>query len=106
MGCLLVLGNSPVVAQTAPAVVAVRIEDNELSGFDMTVSNGTAPPEWKRIRFKSTDNADARLTEAYQNLITSYYQQGYVLQAVISGAPLEPGQKVNTLIFVKSAPKT
>ena len=99
--CLLVLSSSPTWAQKAPEVITVRIEEYS-SSVDITTATSGAAPSWQRIKFRAQEDDDKRITEEYEKVMNTYYQRGFVIQAVIPGLS-DSEKKTTTLIFVKSA---
>jgi hypothetical protein len=95
VGCLLVLGSSPVFAVVAedPSVVLVRAWETGLKPT-ITIVRGGSAPEVTKVK-----NGDFLV--AYQQVIANLYAQGYVLQSSIGTSDGPIG--VSTLIFVKPA---
>jgi hypothetical protein len=92
--CLLALGCSPVMAQTSKlAIVVARLYDSGAS-VQLVITYG--PGKTGKLVFKS-GGSEARLTEAYQQMIAKLYQQGYTLKSTFSNG----NSGIGTLIFVK-----
>jgi len=102
LGCLLVLGSAPAWAQTTPQVVTVQVEETGVVLY-ITTAEGTAPAQTQRLYTQKRQDFRALAAEQYQQLLTTYYQKGYVLQHIVSGRR-DGSSSTSTLLFIK--PKT
>ncbi|TGD82500.1 hypothetical protein [Hymenobacter wooponensis] len=95
VGCLLVLGSSPVLAVAEePSVVLVRTYENGIGKPQIVIVRDTGAPEVMRVKYE-----DYLVT--YRKVIADLYAQGYTLQS--SMAVGEKGPYLGTMIFVKAA---
>ncbi|AII53829.1 hypothetical protein [Hymenobacter sp. APR13] len=100
LGCLLLLGSAPVLAQTTGAeVVVIRTYEAAAGSARIVVSRGKQQSTILDVATGVNDKNLVSAAETYQQLITSLYQEGYVLQGTLNTAAY-----LNTLIFIK-APK-
>lgn len=103
IGCLLVLRVSPVLAQEAPAVVTAQLgQDN--GRLSVSVATGSAPVQTRKFAPAKNQTYAQMVAEQSQKLVSTYLEQGYVLQGIIPGGQLGNGNSSSTLIFVKAAP--
>ncbi|UOR07416.1 hypothetical protein MUN82_10025 [Hymenobacter aerilatus] len=98
VGCLLVLGSSPVLAQAvAPQVIIVRVEERQGSVF-LSIARGSKEPEETEFQGGAGDDRISAAAVHYQKVIAKLYQEGYSMQGMIPG---QDRSGVSTLIFVK-----
>ena len=103
LGCLLVLGSTPVRADDA--VVVVRIVESRGS-VDLYIARGAAEAEHVAFDAGFRDKAAGQTAVRYQQELAKLYAQGYVLQSTLSDhgrKDADFSQSVSTLIFVKAS---
>jgi len=99
VSCLLVLGSASVVAQTAPQVVAVRVQELGLRLY-ITTSRGDGPADIQELQAAKKESFSELAARTYRQLLLTYLEQGYVLQGVLPNKTNDDNT-INTLIFVK-----
>jgi hypothetical protein len=94
--CLVALASSPVMAQTGPNVVVVRVTDG-LVASQMVIVRG--PGKNKQIDLPLGTNTKGLVSfgEAIQQAIAKLYQEGYSLKSTFGGHQ----GSASTLVFVK-----
>jgi hypothetical protein len=97
-GCLLGLVSSPVLAQTVPDMIVVRIVTPV---HRIVITRGEGRSEVLKMDVhRNIEKGLIDINEAYYRLLKQLAQEGYVLQQQLGG-----GESSSTLLFVKSAPK-
>jgi hypothetical protein len=107
VGCLLMLGSSPVMAAADdPAVVVVRVYETS-STVRLVIARGTDAPEVVDFVGGRSDKAMKAAAIQYQRYIAKFYEQGYALQGQVDGYhdkdTFDDVAVLSTLIFVKAA---
>lgn len=102
VGCLLVLSASPVLAEDAPSVVTVRVDEYGVR-LSISVSTGSAPAQTQEFVAAKKQTYSQMVAQQYQKLVSTYTEQGYVLRGIIPGEQYN-GSSSSTLVFVKAAP--
>ena len=103
LGCLLLLSSAPVWAQGKADVVTVRVEEQGYYLYIYTARSGSAVVETQELQTAKRERPGVLITRTYQQVMTTYLDQGYTLQSLIANKP-GAENAVNTFIFVK-APK-
>ena len=100
LSCLLVLGSAPAWAQTSePPVIVVRVSEDTGSAL-LVIERGTGKQEVIEFRSGYTRKDNVAAAKSYFDVLTTLYQQGYILQASIPGIMTAISSNT-TLIFVK-----
>ena len=102
VGCLLVLGSSPVFAQQEPDIVIVRIYDLRYSSGQIVITRGEGKSEIVPLENGVSDKKVIKASETYHRVIKQLYQEGYVMQGIVKNGE---GYSYTTVLFVK-APKS
>jgi hypothetical protein len=99
--CLVALASQPVKAQIGTTDLVV-IKVSETRNFlRFSIARGQQAPEEVQIDLGKEEKASA----AYYTILSKYYVQGYVLQAVIPGLTSGVNWLDSTLILGKAATK-
>lgn len=102
VGCLLTLSSAPAWAQGKADVVTVRVEEQGYYLYVYTARSGSEVVDMQELQTAKRERPGALITRTYQQVMTTYLDQGYVLQSMIAN---KPGAENAVNIFVKSAPK-
>jgi hypothetical protein len=99
--CLVALASEPVLAQTGGAeLVVVHVQESSRSLY-FSIARGQQQPE--EIEIKLTKEVKA--APSYYTVLSKFYAQGYVVQAVIPGLNSSYNWTESTLIHGKSTSK-
>lgn len=105
--CLVALASQPVMAQaTGPDIVVVRVEETP-THVSLTVERIGQDPEGIGFDYDRRVSKAGRASKGYLDALSKFYQQGYVVQAVIPGVAYtaSPGVTYSTLVFTKPSTK-
>jgi hypothetical protein len=100
LGCLLVLGSTPVLAQGKPEVVTVRIEEQGFYLYIYTARSGSERVETQELETAKKERPGSLIVRAYQQVMSTYLDQGYTLQSQFTNR-FGAENSINTFIFVK-----
>jgi hypothetical protein len=95
--CLVALASSPVRAQTGGAdLVVVHVQESSRSLY-FSIARGQQQSEEIEVKL----GKEVKASSSYYTVLSKFYTQGYVLQAVIPGTTSGVGWVESTLILGK-----
>lgn len=103
--CLVALASQTVMAQTSgPDIIVVRVEETN-THVSLTVERVGQAPEGIGFDYDRRPGKAIRTSKGYLDALSKFYEQGYVVQAVIPGVTYTTAAGViystSTLIFTK-----
>ncbi|MGI4867579.1 MAG: hypothetical protein ACRYFZ_26905 [Janthinobacterium lividum] len=105
--CLVALASQPVRAQTGGMdVLVVRVEETN-AHVSLTVERAGQEPEGIGFDYDRRPGKAGRASKGYLDALSKFYEQGYIVQAVIPGVTYTAigGVTYSTLIFTKPRTK-
>jgi hypothetical protein len=99
--CLVALATQPVMAQTGGAdLVVVHVQESSRS-LSFSIARGQRQPEEIEIKL----GKEVKMASGYYTVLSKFYSQGYVLQAVIPSTTGGASWVESTLILGKPTAK-